>query len=189
MKPSSEVGFSKRIMGIIGRDNISVGQILEENGKCTFGILLLILALPSALPVPAPGYSVPFGIVLTVLGLQMVLGKRMPWVPQKIKEKRLSLGGKDGIKKKIESFTTFFEKIIHHRLEFIFAGPFYRAHGLLVTLCGLSMMIPLPLTNTVPALGIFLLGIGMTEKDGLLGILGGLVCIAGVCLTTAILIF
>ena len=48
--------------------SVTVGQILDRVSTKGFGIFLAVLSLPSALPVPAPGYSIPFGIVLLVLG-------------------------------------------------------------------------------------------------------------------------
>ena len=45
------------------------------------------------------------------------------------------------------------------------------------------MMIPIPGTNTLPAIGIFVTGFGLVEDDGAIS-LGGL----GICLTAIILI-
>ena len=44
--------------------DIKLIDILELAGERVFGFLFVILALPSALPVPAPGYSIPFGILM-----------------------------------------------------------------------------------------------------------------------------
>ena len=44
--------------------DIKLIDILELAGERVFGFLFVILALPSALPVPAPGYSIPFGILV-----------------------------------------------------------------------------------------------------------------------------
>ena len=53
---------------------ISIGHLLQALGDRGFGLLFIILSLPSALPVPAPGYSTPFGIIITILALQMMAG-------------------------------------------------------------------------------------------------------------------
>jgi hypothetical protein len=50
--------------------------------------------------------------------------------------------------------------------------------GVLVALMSLLMMIPIPMTNTAPAFVIFLIGIGLTEEDGLFAI--------GACLVGAL---
>ncbi len=42
---------------------VTLADILLLAKERIFGFLLVILSLPSALPVPAPGYSTPFGIL------------------------------------------------------------------------------------------------------------------------------
>lgn len=181
--------LSARIMAIFDRRSTTLQKILEEYDQSTFGILLVILSLPSALPVPAPGYSTPFGVVLVLLGLQIILGKKVPWIPKKLRVKEIQLGAKKSITSKIESFTRFFERFIKPRLEWLYREPFYRFHGVLVLLSGASMIIPLPLTNTPPAMGVFLIGIGMLEHDGFFGVVGWIVSLLGVTLTISILVF
>jgi hypothetical protein len=46
--------------------------------------------------------------------------------------------------------------------------------GIAIALMGISMMIPIPGTNTLPAMGIFVTGFGLMEDDGAIS-LGGLV--------------
>ncbi|MEM9505132.1 MAG: exopolysaccharide biosynthesis protein, partial [Cyanobacteria bacterium P01_E01_bin.43] len=45
-------------------EQVTLADILALAGERTFGFLFVLLAFPSALPVPAPGYSIPFGIVM-----------------------------------------------------------------------------------------------------------------------------
>jgi hypothetical protein len=45
----------------------------------------------------------------------------------------------------------------------------------------LLMILPIPLTNTFPAMVIFLIGVGLTEKDGLFGIIAYSI---GICAVT-----
>ena len=52
---------------------VKLADILSFAGERIFGFLFVILSLPSALPVPAPGYSIPFGIV-GALGGHLLLG-------------------------------------------------------------------------------------------------------------------
>ena len=90
---------------------------------------------------------------------------------------------------KIQKFSGYFARLVRPRLGFLYSNLFYRVYGVFITLCGICMMIPLPLTNTPPSFGIFLLGIGMIEEDGLFGIAGSIICILGALLTLCILIF
>lgn len=166
--------------------HLSLKKVMEQTDESIFGFLLALLALPSALPVPAPGYSTPFGIVIIILSLQIIIGKKYPWFPQKVKEKEIALEKfKKGIQK-INKFIIFFEKLIHPRLSFVYTNG-QSLLGVVILLCGISMLIPIPGTNTIPALGIFTLGIGMIEKDGLLGIGGMLISFLGITITAIIL--
>lgn len=66
---------------VLTQQLVSLGDILQLAAERTFGFLLAVLSLPSALPIPAPGYSTPFGIVLLLLGWQLLVGASTPWLP------------------------------------------------------------------------------------------------------------
>ncbi len=76
---------------------VTLTEILELAGERIFGFLFVILSLPSALPVPAPGYSVPFGIALFLLALQLISGAKLPWLPHKISKYPMELKQVQGV--------------------------------------------------------------------------------------------
>ncbi len=53
----------------------------------------------------------------------------------------------------------------------------------------ISMMIPIPGTNTLPAIGIFVIAFGLLEDDGLICLFGLFICSMAAVLTTSILVF
>jgi hypothetical protein len=53
----------------------------------------------------------------------------------------------------------------------------------------LSMMIPIPGTNTLPAMGIFVTGFGLLDDDGAISLAGLVLCLMGGTLTSLILLF
>jgi hypothetical protein len=53
---------------------------------------------------------------------------------------------------------------------------------------GISMMIPIPGTNTLPAMGIFVTGFGLMEDDGAISLAGLVLCLMGGILSTSILL-
>ncbi len=63
---------------------VTLADILLLAKERIFGFLLVILSLPSALPVPAPGYSTPFGILIFILAVQLIIGAKIPWLPQRM---------------------------------------------------------------------------------------------------------
>jgi len=52
----------------------------------------------------------------------------------------------------------------------------------------ISMMIPIPGTNTLPAIGVFVTGFGLLEDDGAISLGGLVICLMAAILSTSILI-
>jgi len=176
----------------LGEDGapVTIRTIMDRVNVKSFGILLAILSLPSALPVPAPGYSIPGGLALLLLGTQIIRRRDFPWLPEKVLNKEVHAGKKPRMIKMMISFLRLFEFFIRPRLSFVFSNSItYRMMGVIVFLCGFSMVIPIPLTNTAPAFGVFLIGLSMIEEDGLLSGLGVLAGIIGLTLSVTVLTF
>ncbi|MEO1376565.1 MAG: exopolysaccharide biosynthesis protein [Cyanobacteria bacterium J06635_10] len=165
-------------------DTVTLENILELAGERIFGFLFVILSLPSALPVPAPGYSIPFAIVMFFLAAQLIIGRKEPWLPSKfanrpIKTKLVQKFIKGGI-----PWLRRIEAVTRPRLPFVCTTlPGKIIIGVAISLMSIFMMIPIPGTNTLPAIGIFVTGFGLLEDDGAIS-LGGLT----ICAIAAILI-
>jgi hypothetical protein len=168
-------------------DSLTVEQLVTRVGDRGFGLLLLVLSLPSALPVPAAGYSVPFGILLLVLAVQMLIGKQHPIFPQRLQRVRISSGFAAKLLKGSAWIFTRLEWVIRPRMRWVGNRPGRVLMGLLVMAMAILMMIPIPLTNTFPAFVIFLIGIGLTEDDGLFAIGACVVGILAVLLYGALI--
>jgi hypothetical protein len=149
------------------------GTLLDRLDQRSYAILLIILSLPSALPVPAPGYSTPFALILAPLAVQMIVGKAEPWFPQKVRDRRIKGESDSKLVGAMLKFIRFFERFSRPRWARLFRLRGTQIFlGFIVLLCALSMMIPLPLTNTVPAMGIFFIGLSLLEEDFVIGVVG-----------------
>ncbi len=167
---------------------VTIQTIMDRVSVRSFGILLVLLSLPSAVPVPAPGYSIPGGVALLLLGIQIVRRREYPWLPERVLRKEVRLGTKPRLIRWMVFLLRFVELFIRPRLAFVFSNPItYRMLGTVVLLCGISLCIPIILTNTAPAFGVFLIGLGMLEEDGFLSGLGALAGVIGLLLTLTIL--
>jgi hypothetical protein len=151
-------------------DSLTVGQLNKRVGDRGFGLLLLVLSLPSALPVPAAGYSIPFGLLLVVLALQMLVGKRQPVFPHRLERVTLSRGMAERLLKGAAWIFKRLEWVIRPRMRWVGRRAGLTLMGILVFVMAILMMIPIPMTNTFPAFVIFLIGIGLTEEDGLFAV-------------------
>lgn len=168
---------------------ICIEEILKLAGERSFGLFLAVLSFPSALPLPAPGYSTPFGAVILLLALQMLAGRATPWLPPwvlrtSIERKQLQKWVQAGIPwlQRIEQVARpRWKQVCTSRLGQVWLGTW-------IGLMGISMIIPLPGTNTLPAMGVFVTAFGLLEEDGILCSLGSLLCVAAGLLTTSILL-
>jgi hypothetical protein len=170
--------------------SVTLKEILSLAGERTFGFLFVLLALPSALPVPAPGYSVPFGIVMLLLAVQLVIGRTRPWVPEKWKEKQFDLMAVQKVVKAGIPWLRRLEAISRPRMTYVCASlPGRVIIGIAISLMSISMMIPIPGTNTLPAMGIFVTGFGLLDDDGAISLGGLVLCVLGGTLSVLILLF
>ena len=157
----------------LGGEDCTVGELVERIGDRGFGLLFLILALPAALPVPAPGYATPFGILMIIGGAQIIAGRRSMWLPEGMRKRTVS--------HKMLAFSVKNGRVPLGVVEFLIrprlAGlaknrAFLSAVGVIVVLMACFMTLPVPLTNTAPSFVIFVLAAGMLEEDGLVLLAG-----------------
>lgn len=170
--------------------DVKLIDILELAGERVFGFLFVILALPSALPVPAPGYSIPFGILMFLLAIQLIAGAKIPWLPESMMKGSMKLKTIQAFVKKGNPWLQRIEALTRPRMTYICTSiPGRIIIGVAIALMSISMMIPIPGTNTLPALGIFITAFGLQEDDGFIS-LGGLVvcCLAAVLSTSIIMV-
>jgi hypothetical protein len=169
---------------------VTLQDILSLAGERTFGFLFVLLALPSALPVPAPGYSVPFGVVLLILAVQLIMGRQRLWLPEKWQGRAFDLKQVQGFIKAGLPWLQRLEALSRPRMSYICTSlPGRVVIGVAIALMSISMMIPVPLTNTLPAIGIFITGFGLLDDDGFISLSGLVVCLMGGILTSLILLF
>lgn len=171
------------------QSHVKLADILALAGERIFGFLFVILSLPSALPVPAPGYSIPFAIVIFVLAVQLVAGAERPWLPQRMMNGKMKLETVQGFAKAGIPWLRRIEALTHPRFAYICTSlPGRIFIGCAIALMSISMMIPIPGTNTLPAMGICITGFGLVEDDGLISIAGLVVCLLGATLSISIMI-
>ena len=166
---------------------LTVEELVNRVGDRGFGLLLLVLSLPSALPVPAAGYSVPFGLLLLVLALQMLAGKSHPVFPQRLQRVRITSSFAEKLIKGAAWIFRRLEWVIRPRMRWVGMRAGRVLMGFLVLAMAVLMMIPIPMTNTFPAFVIFLIGIGLTEDDGLFAIGACIVGVLAVLLYVALI--
>lgn len=150
------------------KEGITLGEFFNVLGDKGFGLFLILLSLPSALPLPAPGYSTPFGLILILVSLQMIVGKQRPWLPQKAMALSVSDRLATTMFKGAASFFSKTEVLIKPRFKWMKGKVGHLFAGFIVLFMAFLMTLPIPLTNTAPAGVVFLIGVSLMEEDGFL---------------------
>ena len=163
----------------------TLGSLVELFEEKSFAILfVLLLGLP-ALPLPTGGATHVFEIIAVLLAAQLIAGRTQIWLPQRWC--RLELAGDRqqrfiaGLMKLIRRL----ERFSKPRLRFLFDHRLSNiVFGLLVIAgCAGAFLAP-PFTglDTLPALGVVLLSLGVLLEDAAVVVLGLVVGVAGVAL-------
>ncbi len=151
--------------------------ILQGRGIALF---LLLLSLPFTFPFPIPGLSTPFGIVILLMGVRIAQG-RQPSLPAFILRKTVKYSVLEKIVNVGLKLCAKMEKVVKPRMHFLQRWPgMINLIGAGIALAGLLLCLPLPipLSNSIPALAVVFLTAGMIERDGLLVLMGHLANVA-----------
>lgn len=176
-------GLLNSIISNIGSRNPTIGEIIHEIHGRGHMFVCLILSIPFLIPVPMPGISTVFGLVMILSSVQFMFNRDL-WLPRKIRDRVISNSIVSTVLSGVASFLRKFEKIIYPRLEFI-GGNLFSKYVSGVSIIVLAVLLGLPMPpgfNAPPALGIICLSVGHMQKDGLFVVLGWLLTILNILL-------
>jgi len=160
-------GFSQvlRELADSEHERISIGRILEAFGDRAFGALLLLFALPNALPMP-PGTSAILGAPLFFIALQLMIGSQRLWLPRFITERSLKREDFRTLAAKVEPWVAKLERLLKPRAEVMTSYLADRFTGLACFVLALILVLPIPFGNMPPAIAISAFALGIIERDG-----------------------
>lgn len=156
-------------------------DVLRERGPA---LVMTLMMLPFLFPVPLWGLSTPAGLAIALYGMAVMM-QRTPHVPGFLGRRTLSFA----MLEKLVGFGTRWgrrlEKVLKPRLKFMVWPMIDVLIGAGLTFCGLFLALPLPIpfTNSIPAVAIILLLLGTIERDGVFVIAGQIVALAILALT------
>ncbi|MEK6705215.1 MAG: exopolysaccharide biosynthesis protein [Bdellovibrionota bacterium] len=163
----------ERLRHLCQQKDIRLHELLDSLTSRSHALLTLIFALPFLLPLPLPGLSIFFGLIIALAGGAIAAGKK-PWLPKIFLQKKVSghLLGK--VIDQGEKASKLLEKIVRPRGTFLLRHPWFRKfNGLVMAICGIFLSLPLPPgTNFPPALAVVLLSVGSLEEDIVILVIG-----------------
>ncbi|MBD2515642.1 exopolysaccharide biosynthesis protein [Nostoc sp. FACHB-973] len=163
--------FSQDIKSLLERlaeQPLTLGDILAETSERGFSLVIALLVLPFLFPMP-PGLTGPFGAACLLLSVQMLLGRRSPWLPKRIANYKFPRAFAQLLLQNLGRLTKILQKIARPRLGKIAHNPLiWRINGFCISWLTILLILPIPLTNPIPTVGILLLTVATIESDGLL---------------------
>lgn len=150
-----------------GDDPVTVGELADRVQRRGFGLLMIVLALPTFIPVLPPGVAVVVGLLYFLLGVQMLWGLPQPWLPQRVRAYRLTGRGLRRLRERGVPLLRRLEELSRERPLPIDEGIITRAIAVVMCVIGVILVLPIPFFNTLPALSVLALGVGLLNRDAL----------------------
>lgn len=173
-----------------GDNDMSVGELIETLGDRSFGWCFVLFSLINMLPMPI-GSNMITSIPVILIAGQMALGLKRVWLPGFVKRMRI---GRRRFQKQVLWLGPVIrpiERVVRERHTWIFTGRAERGLGIFLFLVTLALFAPIPLSGYIPAAALFLAGIGLVERDGLVtlgGVFLGAIAIAVTLVVGAMLV-
>lgn len=167
------------------RERVSVSDILDALGNRSFAALLVFFAAINLLPLP-PGSSAVLGLPLLIVSAQLMVGSRRAWLPAFVATRSLSAEQFRGMLDRLLPRLVQVEQWITPRY-----WPFWRRQGdrvigIIAFILSVVVTLPIPLGNWLPACSIALLGLALSERDGIFFGAGCLVAVVAFTVITLV---
>jgi len=145
-------------------DRFTLGWLMHSLHKRSFGIITLLLALIAIVP----GLSIVAGLLLMIPAFQMMIGNTAPVFPRRIAAHSMPTKYLAAVLQRSVPVLRYLEHVIHPRWHTPVEVT-KRTIGVAVFMLSATLvLVPLPLSNVVPALVIALLSLAYLEEDGVL---------------------
>jgi hypothetical protein len=163
----------------------TLGGLVEAFGEKSFAILFLVLLGVPALPVPTGGATHVFEVIAALVALQLIVGRRMVWLPKRWQGLRLGGERQQKFLNSLMRFIRRLERFSRPRLAFVFHRRLSDIiFGLVVVAGSAAAFVAPPFSglDTLPALGVVLVSLGVLLEDALIALAGVILGIVGVAL-------
>jgi hypothetical protein len=168
-------------------DRIPIRDLVEAMEAVGFGLAMMIFAFGIIIPLPPPFPSI-IALPLVVFSLQMIAGNRAPKLPKRFSDLSVKRSVLAMLVQKSSPYIRKVERILKPRLLFMTSLLAERIIGIFTLVFSSFIVLPMPLSNFIPGLGILIISFGMLGKDGLVTIFGIVVGVIGVLISAAAVI-
>ena len=170
---------------LAGDGDKTLGGLIALFEEKSFAVVFVLLMGVPALPLPTGGATHVFEVIVVLLALQLIVGRDEIWLPQRWRGLQLAGGKREKFLRTLLNAIHRLERISRPRMAFLFDRRATAiVFGLLVTggTVGAFLSPPFSGLDTLPALGVVLLSLGVLLEDIVVVIVGVVMGAAGVVL-------
>lgn len=163
----------------------TLGSLIELFGQKSFALVFVLLLGVPALPLPTGGATHVFEIIAMLLALQLIAGRKEIWLPQRWRKLELAGKRRERFIRALIRMIRRLERFSRPRMRFLFDHRLSNiVFGALVVAGSAAAFVAPPFTglDTLPALGVVLLSLGVLLEDIVLALLALIIGAAGVAL-------
>jgi len=156
----------------------------EKSFAITF---LLLLALP-ALPIPTGGVTHVTELIAMLLSLELIIGRKTIWLPKRWLKTDMGKVMQGKAAQKLIGVITWFERLSRRRWSgFLVLRPVVSVTALLILIFTVAAFVAPPFSglDTLPALGVVVMSLGIILEDALVVFAGILIGSGGIAVEIA----
>jgi hypothetical protein len=172
-----------------GEGDKTLGGLANVFEEKSFAVLFVLLLCVPALPLPTGGATHVFEVIAVLLALQLMVGRSHVWLPRRWRALELSGPKRDRFARALMRLIRRLEGVSHPRLRFLFEHRLSNMiFGALVVVGSTAAFLAPPFSglDTLPALGVVILSIGVLLEDVLIVVAGVLIGAVGIAVEIAL---
>ena len=170
-------------------DRVSIGELLDGLGRASLGLGLMVPSLLAMIPLPGP-FGVLFGTMIGAIAVQVMMGETRLRLPRFLAGRTVPPAAVGTALRRFAVPLQWAERLSTPRRLLPLTGRVARvvlAAPLLIM--AMTLALPIPLGNGLPAIAVIVFAMGFMERDGL-AILAALgICVVALVWTVALILF
>ena len=174
---------------LTGEGEKTLGSLVHTFGEKSFAILLVLLLAVPALPLPTGGVTHIFELIAALIAVELIAGRHEVWLPDRWRGLELAGPRQQRFIAGLMRLIRRLERYSRPRLRFLFHRRFTDiVFGVLAIAgtAGAFLAPPFSGLDTLPALGVVVLSLGVLLEDAVIALAGILLAATGITLELAL---
>ena len=167
----------------------TLGGLANVFREKSFAVLFVLLLCVPALPLPTGGATHVFEVIAVLLALQLMAGRSQIWLPHRWRALDLAGAKRERFVRALVRLIRRLERLSRPRLTFLFEHRLSKMiFGALVAVGSTAAFLAPPFSglDTLPALGVVVLSLGVLLEDVLVVIAAVLISAVGITIEIAL---